>query len=97
MGRRARPRPPRVDGKQTENDFFAPLATADTWIGADDLGGAFAGSTSTPFSFVNWQINEPNYPGVEHCMFMDIEAKCSRSRCTDLRPAYLCERSGAAP
>lgn len=83
---------------QAENDFVAPLANADTWIGADDFGGAFAWIDGTPFSFTNWQQGEPNHPGIEHCMFMDADAKWHDHNCGDAtRPAYLCERGAAAP
>jgi cysteine-rich repeat protein len=79
----------------TENAFVAPLVTSNTWIGADDFGGDWAWIDGTPFAFENWQTNEPNYPGVEHCMFMDAEAKWHDHNCGDTRSAYLCERRGA--
>lgn len=85
-------------GSQSENDFVAPLVAADTWIGADDFGGAFAWIDGTPYSFENWQLGEPNHPGVEHCMFMDAEAKWHDHNCGDAtRPAYLCERTAGTP
>lgn len=79
----------------TENAFVAPLVTGNTWIGADDFGGDWAWIDDTPFAFENWQTNEPNYPGVEHCMFMDAQAKWHDHNCGDTRAAYLCERRGA--
>jgi cysteine-rich repeat protein len=83
---------------QSENDFVAPLVAGDTWIGADDFGGAFAWIDGTPWSFESWQTNEPNHPGAEHCMFMDLDAKWHDHDCGDsTRPAYLCERGAAAP
>ena len=82
-------------GDAAENAFVAPLVTGNTWIGADDLGGAWAWLDATPFSFENWQMGEPNFPGIEHCMFMDAEAKWHDHDCADLRSAYLCERLGA--
>jgi hypothetical protein len=82
-------------GDAAENAFVAPLVTGNTWIGADDLGGAWAWPDGTPFSYENWQMGEPNYPGIEHCMFMDAEAKWHDHDCADLRSAYLCERLGA--
>lgn len=82
-------------GDQAENDFVAPLVASNTWIGADDFGGSFAWIDGTPFSFTNWQVGEPNHPGIEHCMFMDLEAKWHDHNCGDLRPAYLCERGAA--
>ncbi len=83
---------------QLENDFAASLVDGDTWIGADDFGGAFGWIDGTPFIFELWQTNEPNHPGIEHCMFMDLEGKWHDHDCGDAtRPAYLCERSGAAP
>ncbi len=82
-------------GDQAENDLVAALVASNTWIGADDFGGSFAWIDGTPFSFVSWQVGEPNHPGTEHCMFMDAEAKWHDHDCGDLRPAYLCERSGA--
>lgn len=78
-----------------ENALVAPLVTANAWIGADDLGGAWAWSDDTPYSFENFQLGEPNHPGTEHCMFMDIEARWHDHDCTDMRAAFLCERRGA--
>ncbi|NUP13383.1 MAG: DUF4215 domain-containing protein [Polyangiaceae bacterium] len=82
-------------GDQLENDFVAPLVGGDTWIGADDLGGAWAWIDGTPYAFENWQDGEPNHPGTEHCMFMDLEARWHDHDCADTRSAYLCERVGA--
>lgn len=82
-------------GDAPENALVAPLLTVNAWIGADDLGGAWAWSDDTPYSFENFQLGEPNHPGTEHCMFMDIQARWHDHECTDLRPAYLCERRGA--
>jgi cysteine-rich repeat protein len=79
----------------TENAFVAPLVASSTWIGADDFGGDWAWIDGTPFAFENWQDGEPNYPGIEHCMFMDAEAKWHDHNCGDTRSGYLCERRGA--
>jgi cysteine-rich repeat protein len=82
-------------GSQSENGFVAPLISGNTWIGADDFGGAWAWIDGTAFAFENWQAGEPNFPGTEHCMFADAEAKWHDHDCGDLRSAYLCERRGA--
>ncbi len=82
-------------GDAVENTFVASVITGTTWIGADDLGGDWAWPDGTPFVFENWQDAEPNHPGEEHCMFMDVEAKWHDHDCADLRSAYLCERVGA--
>lgn len=79
----------------SETALVSPMITANTWIGADDLGGAFAWIDGSVFSYENWQSGEPNHPGTEHCMFMDAEAKWHDHECTDTRAAYLCERHGA--
>lgn len=78
-----------------ENAFLDQFATTNTWIGADDFGGDWAWIDGTPFAFENWQDGEPNHPGTEHCLFMDIEAKWHDHDCADLRPGYVCERRGA--
>ena len=82
-------------GDQAENDLGAPLSQGHTRNGAHDLGGDWAWVDGTPYVFENFQAGEPNYPGVEHCMFMDAEAKWHDHDCADVRSAYLCERRGA--
>jgi cysteine-rich repeat protein len=78
-----------------ESAFVDGLVDANAWIGADDFGGTWAWIDDTPYTFENWQIGEPNHPGTEHCMFMDVEAKWHDHDCGDVRPAYVCERGGA--
>ena len=75
-----------------ENVLVGGLITDNTWIGADDLGGSWAWLDGSAFAYENWQNGEPNFPGIEHCMFADAADKWHDHNCADLRPAYLCER-----
>lgn len=78
-----------------ESAFVDGLVDVNAWIGADDFDGVWTWIDDTPYAFQNWQAGEPNHPGTEHCMFMDVEAKWHDHDCGDVRPAYVCERRGA--
>lgn len=79
----------------SESAFVDTLVNVNAWIGADDFDGTWTWIDDTPYTFEAWQIGEPNHPGTEHCMFMDVEAKWHDHDCGDVRPAYVCERRGA--